>query len=75
MKTNDKVREVNSGQYKFDGGFERPCQCGHTLGNHVGERYRNADGTKQQECIVHETTGGEPCDCQCFKPARKKVVK
>lgn len=63
-------RERNSGKYKHT--IDRVCVCGHTLGSHLAERYRDANGRPVQECIVHEAVdGAAPCDCVCFKPARR----
>jgi hypothetical protein len=72
----EQNREVGTGRYAFDGGFERLCVCGHTLGQHTAERGRCPVTKKmQQPCIVEDSQGHEGCgcDCMCFKPA--KVAK
>jgi hypothetical protein len=45
-------REHGTGQYTFDGGLERLCVCGHSLGIHAAERVKTKDGKKYQDCFV-----------------------
>lgn len=64
MNTTQKTkREVNTGRYAPS--VERPCRCGHTLGMHTAVRLAG-----EQPCLAGDLTG-EPCDCECFKRARK----
>lgn len=68
----EQEREHGSGQYTFEGGYERLCVCGHPLGVHTAARAK-VDGVSQQPCM-HEDLGGadaEPCSCSLFKPTRK----
>lgn len=54
VKTNRiQSRETNSGQYTFDGGLERLCGCGHSLGVHSAARVRDkVNGKTYQDCFV-----------------------
>jgi len=64
MENDKRNRTKGSGEYTFEGGFERACTCGHTLGTHSGERAK-VDGKVFQECFHTD------CNCECFKPVRK----
>ena len=67
-----RKRERNTGRYAYS--IEQLCQCGHELGMHTAERGRGKDGKLYQPCIAGDF--GQPCDCECFKPAKiKKRVK
>lgn len=51
--------------------WERPCVCGHTLGDHTA-----AQVEEERPCIVHETQeGAGQCQCRRFRPSRKKPAK
>lgn len=71
----DQNRERGIGRYTFDGGLERLCGCGHPLGIHTAARAKGPDGRMYQDCLNSDPNApgatGEPCDCRCFKPARK----
>lgn len=56
-------RDRSTGRY-VDTNFEKPCRCGHTLGNHTAAR---VDG--KQHCLA--VTLGQCCECESFKVARK----
>lgn len=48
-----KNREINSGRYAFDGGLERLCVCGHSLGVHAAARVKDKEnGKTYQDCFV-----------------------
>lgn len=49
------------GRYTFSD-MDRMCRCGHTLGQHLAARVRDA-GKMRQDCLE--------CDCEVFKPARE----
>lgn len=65
------TRDHVTGQYAFDGDFGRMCRCGHTLGVHV---HGGFDCLNAQAGIGPEHTG-EPCDCERFRPVRKRSRK
>lgn len=50
MTTRDKA----TGRYS-DTKFEKPCQCGHTLGQHTAEKVAGS-----QPCTVLD------CTCECW---------
>ena len=54
-------REIDG---RYSAGLHRPCKCGHTLGDHIGE-----GPVAGRACIAHELPGGpsEPCGCQGFR--------
>lgn len=64
MTTRDHV----TGQYAYDGNFDRMCRCGHTLGVHVDGGW---------DCI-YQVAGpvslpdAPPCPCKKFRPATDK---
>jgi hypothetical protein len=58
------------GRYTY-GDMARTCVCGHALGVHAAARVRTPDGVKQH-CMAGDQDDGEHCDCECFKPARKR---
>ena len=59
-----QARDIH-GQYSFDGRLERVCVCGHTLGEHSG-------GTAPHDCLVSTFAPYTPCDCQKFRPSKRK---
>ena len=61
------------GQYTFDK-MDRLCTCGHKLGVHTAARAKNSDGVYEQPCMAADEPpyDVEHCDCDCFKPARKR---
>lgn len=62
----NKSRDVRTGQYGFEGDFERLCVCGHPLGIH---------GEAGVVCMNEDKPGGgtgEPCDCEKFRPSKRK---
>jgi len=63
-------RNRHTGQYSFEGNYERLCVCGHTLGTHAAE--------PPHDCF-NEDTGiesatGEVCECKRFRPSKKKPL-
>jgi hypothetical protein len=52
-------RDKANGRYT-DSRLDKPCTCGHTLGNHTADR----DGD-YQPCLVNG------CACDCFTKTRK----
>jgi len=61
-------REEDTGRFAYHGGWDRLCICGHTLGVH------SAAKTKDYHPCFNNDYGedGEDCDCEKFKPAKKK---
>ena len=53
----NEYREPGTGKYAYFGRFNRLCVCGHRLGVHIAGGF---------EC------GEKDCDCQKFKPTRKR---
>lgn len=63
-----EARNRHTGQYSYEGQWDRLCRCGHTLGVHAGEAPHpcfNGDSGM-------EGATGEPCDCPRFRPAKVK---
>jgi hypothetical protein len=60
-----QTRDQVTGQYAFDGNFDRICTCGHRLGAHIAGGF---------ECGTNTTDHPETKDCKCerFRPCRKK---
>lgn len=58
------TRDKKNGRYA-DTRFDKPCQCGHRLGQHTADK----DG-QQQPCLA------DGCDCECFtkRKAAGRVV-
>lgn len=62
------VRDTHTGQFAYDGNFDRMCDCGHTLGFH-------ADGGF--DCLTGSGCPGDPhpgvtCDCRKFRQSRRR---
>lgn len=62
MVSEHRLRDPVSGQFAFDGGFDRVCRCGHTLGVHVSGGF---------ECVNADTGDGAHCACVKFRPVRQ----
>ena len=68
-ETADQSQSRDSeGRYRH--ASERVCECGHANGEHTAERVK-VDGEWVQECIAGDIGAAEPCDCFCFKKARR----
>jgi hypothetical protein len=66
-----EIRREADGRYGFDGNWDRLCVCGHSLGVHAAQ-----NDTGKRPCF-NEDSGivggtGEPCDCEHFRPSKKK---
>lgn len=59
MTTATTNRDKADGRY-VDTKFEKPCTCGHTLGQHTAERCG-----AEQPCLA------DGCECDCFTKAKK----
>lgn len=59
-------RNKKTGQYSFEGNWDRLCVCGHRLGAHAGEPPHDCFSGQMDD-------GGEYCDCPKFRPSRRKV--
>jgi hypothetical protein len=60
-------RNRQTGQYTYDGDWERLCVCGHKLGVHAAEA--------PHDCMAGSNCPDDPhpgtfCDCQKFRPAK-----
>lgn len=64
-----RERGENAGRYAYE--TDRACVCGHPLSVHTAERAK-VDGKTWQPCIVGDLPGHDICECECFKPARRK---
>ncbi len=53
-----EARDKATGRYA-DSKLEKPCRCGHTLGQHSAEKAGN-----ERPCFA------AGCDCGCFKKAK-----
>jgi hypothetical protein len=62
-KTPKEALRDDSGQYAV--GYDRPCVCGHTKGQHAA----GAKGRSNGPCISGDFTG-EICNCERFKAAK-----
>ena len=62
---------TSDGKYTYSD-LDRMCVCGHTLGFHTAARVK-VEGKFQQPCIG--PLYKYECDCQCFRPTRKKEPK
>lgn len=58
-----QARDQYTGQYTYDGNWERLCVCGHTLGQHTAE---------SPKACGNYGTGLIDCDCRKFRLSRKK---
>ncbi len=65
-----RSREKQSGRYGFEGGLERVCVCGHTLGAHTAAAPHEC-GTVDPR--VHPEAVG--CECRRFRPSRAGAVR
>ncbi len=54
-------RDPATGQYTYDGKWDRLCVCGHRLGDHVAGGF---------ECGLFDHTKG--CECARFRPTGKR---
>lgn len=64
MKRGENYRDPVTGQYDFDGDWDRVCVCGHRLGSHIAGGH---------ECIVHDCEpGAAECACPRFRQKRIK---
>jgi hypothetical protein len=62
----ERTRTPEDGRYTYSK-LDRVCTCGHTLGVHTAARSRGS-----QPCLAYdEGVAEEPCDCDCFTPARR----
>lgn len=52
------ARDKSNGRYT-DSKFDKPCSCGHTLGQHSAEKVG-----KERPCFA------DACDCNCFTKKR-----
>lgn len=61
-------RNHKTGQFSYEGNYERMCICGHTLGIHAAEA--------PHDCFNEDTgikgTTGESCSCAKFRPKKIK---
>ena len=78
MAAKGQPRDRSTGQYGFQGDWNRLCVCGHELGFHGGEaphecfnedRLNIGSGDGLDAKRVPPTT----CACRRFRPSRKKV--
>lgn len=64
-----EARNRHTGQYSYEGQWDRVCTCGHTLGVHAGD--------PPHPCFNDDPylkgATGEPCDCQRFRAPRVKA--
>jgi hypothetical protein len=72
MSSSDTIkhyRDPTNGQYAYWNKFERLCVCGHPLGVHIAGGFECCNGDRNME----EWGGnGQPCDCEKFRPSRRK---
>lgn len=52
------ARDPMTGQYAYDGDYDRVCRCGHILGVHVDGGF---------ECINVDVGDRTPCACRKFR--------
>jgi hypothetical protein len=64
------ARDPHTGQFAFDGGFDRVCRCGHTLGTHVHGGFDCMNGDRGAP-----GADGTPCDCERFRERRVRLRK
>lgn len=58
-----QARDQVSGQYAYEGNWDRLCVCGHRLGDHIAGGF---------DCgLFHHTKG---CKCQKFRPSKRRVL-
>jgi hypothetical protein len=55
----DTTRDKATGRYA-DTKLDKPCTCGHTLGQHTADK-----SGKVQPCLA------DGCDCDCFTKAKR----
>lgn len=65
-KARHQFRDPQTQQFAYQNNWERLCVCGHPLGCHVAGGFDCLNGQN----IAYAT--GEPCDCEKFRPSRKK---
>lgn len=64
----ENYREPGTGRYAYWNDFERLCVCGHTLGQHVAGGFECLCGPNG----IIEHHAETRCECQKFRPSRKK---
>ncbi len=66
-------RHHSNGQFAYSGDMERMCVCGHKLGVHaaVGPH----DCFAGTNCPDDPNPPGVFCDCQKFRPSRRKAAR
>lgn len=57
-------RDPHTGQYAYDGDFDRMCVCGHTLGVHVDGGFDCINGDVGDDRVR--------CECMKFRQSRAK---
>lgn len=67
-KKRTQFRDQTSGEYAFDGRFDRMCVCGHALGVHTAGGFDCLAGTN----CMDDPHPGKHCDCQKFHQSRRK---
>lgn len=65
-----QLRDPQSGQFAFDGRWDRLCVCGHTLGVHCAGGFDCLAGTN---CTNDPNPPGKFCDCQKFCLSRRRL--
>jgi hypothetical protein len=69
----NEYRDTN-GQFAYFGGFDRMCVCGHTLGIHCAGGFDCFAGQNGFKAEAESAGLKTPCDCQKFRPSRKKTA-
>jgi hypothetical protein len=57
----DTTRDKKTGRY-VDTKFDKPCTCGHTLGDHTADK-----AGPIQPCLALD------CECECFTKAKRQM--
>lgn len=74
-----QARHRDTGQFSYQGKWNRLCVCGHELGFHAAEAPHdcfNADRLNIGDAGDMDPNRFPPTDCKCqkFRPSRKKVA-